>query len=292
MSEAKANASLSELQIVLERIDADSDHFELLGVARGGDVEVVRQAFFRLARLIHPDLAVFDDDDKRAQATKAFQRVATAHKTLTDPATRESYLHEIGVGQNAPSKVDRNPELARIHFHRAQQLLTRKDFSGAEQGFTVAESLLGERDDDSLYVAFRGWAIYNNPNRNEVERIECAKKMWDEILEGKDVAEGEAEAAYFMALWCKTNGEVPAVKKLLERCLKLNRRHINAQRELRLFKRRRASGAFPSLDEGRKRRRSRATIPEAKMPTTPKTKKLKKVMLEKKKSWFERLFSK
>ena len=290
MADEQVNASLEEVQTVLARIDEGADHFEMLGVVMGSDVAVVRQAFFRLARLIHPDLAAFDDDDKRAQATKAFQIVSSAHKTLTDPAKRQKYLREIGHVEGGGVAQERNPELARIHFHRAQQLLSRKDFSGAEQGFSVAESLLGERDDHSMYIAFRAWAIYNNPRRKEVERIEEARTMWNEILESKSISEGEAEAAYFMALWCKANGEVPSVKKLLERCLKINRKHIQAERELRLFKRRRASGAYPIADSKRTRRKSKATIPEPVMPK--KTKKMKKVTLEKKKSWLERFFGK
>ena len=215
------------------------------------------------------------------------QAISGANKVLTDNAMRSQYLSAAGKGAKSSEPDSPNPDLAHIHMHRAGQLIARRDWVAAEEGLVLARTLFGEEKNFDCQTML-GWAILNNPQRSETDRNAESKKLWEEVLESQKVTSAEAQAAYYMALWCKLNGEMSKVKKLLERCLKIDPKHIEAQREMRLYERRRASRSGERQRSGRWRSKSKTT-PAAPMKKDRATKKIK---LEKRKSWLEKFFGK
>jgi curved DNA-binding protein CbpA len=287
MAEVTDKECIDALKAVLVRVADNADHFAMLGVEQDADVETVRDAFFKLARVLHPDLPAFKPPALRADATKAFQAIAGANKTLTDNALRNQYLSDTGIESSSQESEGPNPDLAHIHMHRARQLIARRDWAAAEEGLSLARSLFGEKENPECQTML-GWAILNNPQRTETDRNEESKKLWEDVLDSQKVTSAEAQAAYYMALWCKLNGEMPRVKKFLDRCLKAAPRHIEAQRELRLYDRRRASR---SGERERPERRSSKSKTAAAAPKK-KERVTQKVKLQKKKSWLEKFFGK
>lgn len=293
MSDVTERESLDALEVMLKRVNDEADYFTLLGIEPGADVEAARAAFFKHARLLYPDLPAFSVEAKRTDATKVFQHLSRAHKVLTDANLRAQYFDAAGLSEDKKAANEPNPDLAHIHMHRARQLLGRRDWAAAEEGLQLAMTLFGEGGNPECQTLL-GWAIMNNPTRPELERAGKSKELWEQVLELQKVSNAEAQAAYYMAIWCKLNGEMGKVKKYLDRCLRADPRHIEAQRELRLYDRRRASRADePERQKATARRRSRNTIPAA-GPEVAKAaeKPARKVKLEKKKSWLEKLFGK
>ena len=81
------------LKALLAAIDAKADHFTLLQVARNADPLQIRDAYFKLAKVVHPDHPLFVNNPQlRAQATRAFQAITAANATLSDPAKRSIYI--------------------------------------------------------------------------------------------------------------------------------------------------------------------------------------------------------
>jgi curved DNA-binding protein len=61
------------------------DYYEVLGVARGADAEVVKRAYRKLARKYHPDVS------KEKNAENKFKEVQEAYEVLRDPEKRAAY---------------------------------------------------------------------------------------------------------------------------------------------------------------------------------------------------------
>src|SRR5580692_11658872 len=61
------------------------DYYEVLGVTRGADADVVKRAYRKLARKYHPDVS------KEKNAENRFKEVQEAYEVLKDPEKRASY---------------------------------------------------------------------------------------------------------------------------------------------------------------------------------------------------------
>ncbi|CAI9786558.1 unnamed protein product [Fraxinus pennsylvanica] len=79
--------------------------YELLGIQMGASDQEIKNAYRRLARILHPDVAsqVGDDD---TSAADQFMRVHAAYATLSDPQKRANYdlaLYRRRMGSQSPS---------------------------------------------------------------------------------------------------------------------------------------------------------------------------------------------
>lgn len=295
-SAAHANPSLVALKTTLERISSGVDHFELLGVPRSATDEQVQAAFVSLARVLHPDLPALRGEH-RDDATRAFQALTRARLTLSDPERRYEYIQTLPDEPVDARPLEPNPELARIQMHRARQLLQRRDWASAEIILRQADALFGEPFDSECRSEL-AWALYNNRANDELRRAEEARQLLDEVIEARNDAAAVAQAHYYMAIWCKLEGEVPKVKLHLDKCLAINDKHVEAQRELRLFERRRSTSTSMALSartssKGRRASKSSRRASSASIePASTTSGEVRKVPLQKKPSLLERLFGK
>jgi len=73
---------------------AGSDYYEILGVARDADADMIKKAFRRRARECHPDI------NKAPDAEEQFKKVNEAYDVLSDPDKRRQYDQFGTVGGN------------------------------------------------------------------------------------------------------------------------------------------------------------------------------------------------
>src|SRR5271169_5261092 len=62
------------------------DYYETLGVARSATPEEIKQAFRKLARIHHPDVA-----KNKVAGEKKFKEINEAYEVLGDPEKRQKY---------------------------------------------------------------------------------------------------------------------------------------------------------------------------------------------------------
>jgi serine/threonine protein kinase len=93
-SAGAAGRSTEEIRLLILATHSDlkRDHFEVLGLERSATEADVREAYGRLARVLHPDVRLDPAlDDLRERREKAFIRVSQACETLRDPEARARY---------------------------------------------------------------------------------------------------------------------------------------------------------------------------------------------------------
>mmetsp|Transcript_9516 Transcript_9516/g.14066 ORF Transcript_9516/g.14066 Transcript_9516/m.14066 type:complete len:460 (-) Transcript_9516:543-1922(-) len=65
--------------------------YDLLGISKTGDVNVIKKAYKRRAAKCHPDRFVNGSDDDRLAAEEEFKEVLKAYQTLKNPSKRMKY---------------------------------------------------------------------------------------------------------------------------------------------------------------------------------------------------------
>ena len=183
--------STSEIPVVeislkeyLERTEKAETHYDVLGVLPSAAVSDIKNAYFGLAKLFHPDRFHRESTASLARMQGAFSNVQLAYETLKSKETRETYDFKIRKELETKEKL------------RAQGIVEDiKNDPKTEQGlenFEMGLSLLMDEEYERA-VPFLGRAAHYNPD-NALYRAYYGKALsFDEKQTHK--AEGEMQAA-------------------------------------------------------------------------------------------------
>ena len=297
---------LQAMQAILAALASNADYFGILQLAKDAGANEVRDAYFRLAKVVHPDLPIFINDPKlRTDATKAFQAITLAHSTLSDPNKRLLYTSGIEVARQlkmvdamtapVPSAVSISgrqdaqvtAETAKIYFARGKTAASRKDWQVAQDALQLTLKFL-TGDDLAEAQLNLAWSMMNNPQAAEVDRVTRAREMLFAVLSTHGKSPRAAQTHYYLGVWNKFNGDMREAAKHFDGCLGVNPHHIEAKREKMIIDRRRgpepAKGSRP-LGAASK---SGVSVPAA----SASSGQAQRVGLKKEPSFLERLFGK
>ncbi|MGL5826256.1 MAG: molecular chaperone DnaJ [Nocardioides sp.] len=161
-----------------------SDLYELLGVPQDADADVIKKAYRRLARQLHPDV----NPDPATQ--ERFKEVSLAYEVLSDPGKRAAYdrggdpfggmggfgqgagfsftdIMDAFFGGNAPGQGRGGP---RPRVRRGQDALVRIELELAEAAFGVIRELKVDTAIVCASCAGRGAAAGSSPHTCETCR--------------------------------------------------------------------------------------------------------------------------
>jgi len=208
------------------------DYYELLGVAPDAIPSVIQGAFFQLAKKWHPDRLGPDLADVRELATKVFARMSEAHQILSDPARRKEYdgLHKDGAGGVEEQEQVQRVLRAATAFQKAEVLMKRNNMPAALEEARKAVELDPSQAD---YIALLAWldSMQLNANVDEIlARIEKAQRL----------EPNNTRIRWYRGSLLKRMGKSGKAIGDFRFIVENDPRHLDAQREIRLYEMRKA----------------------------------------------------
>ena len=164
--EAQTAAVQALIAARLELLEGGGDRFELLGVGQDATPEQIRNAYFGLARQLHPDrLSSLGIDDAERKAQRLFAEVNTAFSILSDPGRRAEYLGILRRGGEAAVRKEQAEVEAMAMrvleseeaFRRGEMAMRRDQMSTAIRELEHAIEL---NPDEVDYHAALAWARF------------------------------------------------------------------------------------------------------------------------------------
>jgi len=209
-----------------------ADYYELLGVAADALPTVIQSAFFQLAKKWHPDRLGPDLADVRVLATKVFARMSEAHQILSDAARRKEYdeLRKDGAGSAEEQEQVQRVLRAATAFQKAEVLMKRNNAAAALEEARKAVELDPNQAD---YMALLAWLESTplNSNLDEIlARIEKAQRL----------EPNNTRIRWYRGSILKRMGKNGKAVGDFRFIVENDPRHLDAQREIRLYEMRKA----------------------------------------------------
>lgn len=211
------------------------DYFAALGLPEGASTEAVRAAYFRLAKLWHPDRIPAELEAFRAEIGAIFSHLTHAHGTLTDEQARRGYLATRARSSTAPASIREKKKAAPPEMLKeVDKAIARRDFATAEVHGAAAYDNYG---DDPEALAVYAWALSHASEAPE-DVLKASLVHLDKAISTND---DSVRARYYRGMIQKRLGNTNAAMRDFNHVTKIDPHHLDALRELRIYNMR-ASG--------------------------------------------------
>jgi len=227
---AEHTARWREITDRAQRIDR-SDYFAMLEIARDATAQEVQSAFLALAKRWHPDRLPPEFAPVRDACSRVFARMNEAHATLADDERRTRYMRLMADGSGSPEMQE---QVARVidgasKFQKAEVCFKRQDYAQAEQFCRRALKADPTQPD---YHAMHAWLLSLKPEYQAPDKvIECIAEL-DKAIALSDRCE---RAFFWRGMLNKRLGKHLMAQRDFKRTVEINRRNIDAAREVLLY---------------------------------------------------------
>ena len=230
---------LKRLSALWERL-SQLNHFEALGMERKSATPAeTKRNFFVLAKEFHPD-TVTDPEQAELKEMKErlFARINEAAQVIGDEKRRKEYEGELdGKAENVDvSRIFAAEE----NFERAEILIKARKYP---EGLELLEQAIEMNPEEAEFFALRGYAKFLLSKDRKQSYEECAA----DCRKATKMVERCLPAHLYLGHMAKVVGDVKLAKKCYSRVVeidekagkdmiaKLDEKHVEAQRELRLM---------------------------------------------------------
>lgn len=233
-------SSMDVAQLIEQRLtimNSKSDHFALLGLTRDATAAQIRDAYFHLARQLHPDrlsaLGILDDQ-RRAQ--RLFAEVNNAFATLSDPSRRDKYVDILNRGGEAAIKAEQQKaeEMAmRIleseeAYRRGEMALRRDSLATAIRELERAIQL---NPDEPDYHATLAWAKF----ASAPDKMAVATHTRASLEQAIRKSPRAVTARFFLGRVERMLGKDQKALELFQEVLRMQPNHHEATSEVRVL---------------------------------------------------------
>lgn len=222
--ETSEEAQLRAALLAIAPRAREKDLFVRLGIAETAGREDAKKAFLALARQFHPDrFAAPALADLQDTVKDFFASVNEAYEALSDDRKRVEYLNRRKGAEVA------HAESARVDFHKGEACLRTRDFARA-RGFLESAVRGDPRPEYQAALALAYVADRELKDRARARAL-VAEASKDPACD---------RALYVAGLIARDDGDAGTAERHFRAAIKLNPRHADAERELRILERRRA----------------------------------------------------
>jgi tetratricopeptide (TPR) repeat protein len=203
--------------------------FQRLGLTEQADAGAAKIAYFKLARLYHPDtLPPGAPPELEKLKAEIFGYIGDAYRTLTDEKSRKDYLEQLKAGDEGKEEVDVVAILqAEERFKRGTVFMKARKYAEAVKIFEEAIQL---NADESEFHAWRAYARFCAAPDKKAAQPEAFRDI-QAVIKKNDRC---VPAHYFLGVIAKTLGDTAGALKHFRKTVELQPDHIDAQREIRM----------------------------------------------------------
>jgi curved DNA-binding protein CbpA len=203
--------------------------FQRLGLTEQADGGAAKLAYFKLARLYHPDtLPPGAPPELEKLKAEIFGYIGDAYRTLTDDKSRQQYIEQLKGGAEGQEEVDVVAILqAEERFKRGTVFMKSRKYAEAVKIFDEAIQLNAEEPE---FHAWRGYAKFCAAADKKAAQPEAFREI-QVALKKNDRC---APAHYFLGVMAKTLGDNASALKHFKKTVEIQPDHIDAMREIRM----------------------------------------------------------
>ncbi len=207
----------------------DATHYEVLEVPQDAPDEQIREAYFELAKIFHPDrVSALGLSDVGKEAEDIFRKINEAHSVLTNKENRKDYDEEIA--STGSSGEARDAFTAEFVFQKALVHLRKKNFPEALRGFQEAVKLNPKEGEHVAYVA---WTLFTDPKSDTSKML---PKLKERLLKAINLSPNSPTCHHFLGEIYLGMGEDRRAFTCFNRVLEINPDHIDASRHIRIIR--------------------------------------------------------
>ncbi|WP_223642430.1 DnaJ domain-containing protein [Corallococcus sp. EGB] len=203
------------------------NHFQRLGLTEQTEGSAVKIAYFRLAKLYHPDtLPPGAPPELEKLKAEVFAYIGDAYRALSDDKSRAAYLEELKSGGGDGVDVQAILQ-AEEFFQKACILVKARKYPEAVKMLNDAIALNAEEPE---FFAWRGYARFLAAPDKKAAQPEAFREIQAAIKRNERCA----PAHYFLGVIAKVCGDAAGALKHFKRTVELQPDHIDAMREVRM----------------------------------------------------------
>jgi tetratricopeptide (TPR) repeat protein len=230
-----------EIETKAAKIDKE-DFFQMLELERNANDPQIQAAYFKVAKLWHPDRMPSELADLKPLVSKVFTKFNEAYATLSDATKRTEYVKTLDLGGGTSEEAEQVQRVvdAAIEFQKAEVLLKKNDLAQAE---IYAQNAMTADPEQVEYQALVHWI--KAMRRGDPPPLQEGKttSFYDDlIMKFDDILKVDAmfeRALYYRAVLLKRSGREEKAQRDFKMVVQLNPKNIDAVREVRLAQMRR-----------------------------------------------------
>jgi curved DNA-binding protein CbpA len=206
--------------------------FEILGVQRNATDLQIKEAYFNLAKTVHPDrLPTSISLEEKRIGEAYFAMVTEAHATVGNSRTRKEYEANLEV-ESTGVETDQVNEIiqSEMEFQKGRILIKKGDFPQAIEFLARAVQLYSKEPE---YFAYLGWAQYRCGKLKQ--DVGLTRKGKDHLAQAIKEKPNFADSYFFSGLIEKQDGDMEKAKRMFQKTIDLVPNHAEANSELRII---------------------------------------------------------
>ncbi|RKG60581.1 molecular chaperone DnaJ [Corallococcus sp. AB011P] len=203
------------------------NHFQRLGLTEQTEGSAVKIAYFRLAKLYHPDtLPQGAPPELEKLKAEVFAYIGDAYRALSDDKSRAAYIEELKSGGGDGVDIQAILQAEEL-FQKSCILVKARKYPEAVKMLTDAIALNAEEPE---FFAWRGYARFLASPDKKAAQPEAFREIQGAIKRNERCA----PAHYFLGVIAKLCGDATGALKHFKRTVELQPDHIDAMREVRM----------------------------------------------------------
>ena len=204
-------------------------YFDILGIAKDAPMGAVKVAYLKLAKHFHPDTVAPGTSPELVKArSDIFTMIGEAMRTLSNPAERATYLSELEANPTGESldimALLKSDEL----FHKASTLVKMRKF---QEALPLLQEAVEGNPVNGEYLGWQAFAQLSS----SMDLTRAARPARDQLQKALALSPESPWLNYFMSVAQKACGDMAASKAALQRCLTLDPKHSDAQRDMKIL---------------------------------------------------------